>query len=170
MKKYLLILFALFSININAQIQRDTIQISEFCIMLDFPREYIKKEMQYEEGVFYDYIIPQDSSIITIHLGSMVSLPLIEKKDIIFSREISNLLKEECGKYIENGIVKFCRELNIYPYHLNISYDNVSLQLKKIYDDCFDNIQISRLQGAGAHEEKHSARMAEGRMIRGRFP
>ena len=99
--------------------------------------------MQYEEGVFYDYIIPQDSSIITIHWGSMVSLPLIEKKEIISSRQISNLLKEECGKYIENGIVKFCRELNIYPYHLNISYDKVSLHLKKIYDDCFDNIKIS---------------------------
>ena len=99
--------------------------------------------MQYEEGVFYDYIIPQDSSIITIHLGSMVSLPLIEKKEIISSRQISNLLKEECGKYIENGIVKFCRELNIYPYHLNISYDKVSLHLKKKYDDSFDNIKIS---------------------------
>jgi len=156
MKNFVLILFTFFSININAQIQQDTIQVSEFCIILDFPREHIKKEMQYEEGVFYDYLIPQDSSIITIHLGSMVSLPLIEKKTIISSREISNLLKEECGKYIRNGTVKFCRELNIYPYHLNISYDNVSLHLKKIYDNCFDNIKISRSQGAGSHEERHA--------------
>ena len=86
MRKYILILFVFFSINIVGQIKPDTVRVSDFCIMLVFPEEYIKKEMLYEEGVFYDYIIPQDSSIITIHLGSMVSLPLIEKKDIISSR------------------------------------------------------------------------------------
>lgn len=149
MRKYILILFVFFSINIVGQIKPDTVRVSDFCIMLVFPEEYIKKEMLYEEGVFYDYIIPQDSSIITIHLGSMVSLPLIEKKDIISSRQISNMLKEECGKYIENGIVKFCRELNIYPYHLNISYDKVNLRLKKKYDDIFDNIKISFEENIG---------------------
>jgi hypothetical protein len=149
MRKYILILFVFFSINIVGQIKPDTVRVSDFCIMLVFPEEYIKKEMLYEEGVFYDYIIPQDSSIITIHLGSMVSLPLIEKKDIISSRQISNMLKEECGKYIENGIVKFCRELNIYPYHLNISYDKVNLRLKKKYDDIFDNIKISFEESIG---------------------
>ena len=59
------------------------------------------------------------------------------------------MLKEECGKYIENGIVKFCRELNIYPYHLNISYDKVNLRLKKKYDDIFDNIKISFEENIG---------------------
>ena len=33
--------------------------------MLSFPGEYIKKEYLYEEGIFYDYIIPQESSVIT---------------------------------------------------------------------------------------------------------
>ena len=142
MRIIIISLFVFLSINIDAQTHRDTVQVSEFYIVLDFPGEYIKKATTYEEGVFYDYIIPQDSSIITIHLGSMVSLPLIEKKDIISSRQISNMLKEECGKYIENGTVKYCRELNIFPYHLNISYDKVSFHLKSKYDDCFDNIKI----------------------------
>ena len=74
MRIIIISLFVFLSINIDAQTHRDTVQVSEFYIVLDFPGEYIKKATTYEEGVFCDYIIPQDSSIITIHLGSMVSL------------------------------------------------------------------------------------------------
>ena len=103
MRIIIIILLVFLSINIDAQTHRDTVQVSEFNIVLDFPGEYIKKATTYEEGVFYDYIIPQDSSIITIHLGSMVSLPLIEKKDIILHQlrvveklqNVTGLMKSE---------------------------------------------------------------------------
>ncbi len=135
-----------FSLKTDAQVQQDTIQISEYCIVLSFPGEYIKKEYLYEEGIFYDYIIPQESSVITIHVGAMISLPLIDKNDIISCRIIENILNDEIGTYVENGMVNYCRELNILPYHLNITYDKVSPSLKDKYNFIFDNIKIFKRQ------------------------
>ncbi|WP_028903841.1 hypothetical protein [Prevotella sp. P6B4] len=143
-RRMLFFIYLCFSLKTNAQVQQDTIQISEYCIILSFPGEYIIKEYSYEEGVFYDYFFLQESSIITIHVGSMVILPLIEKKDIISSCLIGNILKDETAKYLEDGKLKYCREINIFPYHLNIIYDKVSSQLKDKYDFVFDNIKVFR--------------------------
>ncbi len=122
--------------------RQDTIQISEYNIVLSFPGEYIKRMHRYEEGLFYDYVITQDSSIITIHAGAMISLPLIEKTDVVSSCLIGNMLKDETGRYTENGIEYYCRELNIFPYHLNISYDKVCSQERYKYDYIINNIKI----------------------------
>ena len=132
----------IFCVNTYAQNRQDTIQISEFNILICFPGEYIKKVYTYEEGIFYDYIIMKDSSIITIHVGTMVSLPLIEKAVVISSCLISNMLKDETGKYVEDDVEYYCRELNIFPYHLNVSYDKVSSRLKKQYDQIINNIKV----------------------------
>lgn len=143
MKRKIAFIFCLcFCINTYAQNQQDTILISEFSIEIGLPGEYVKKVYTYEEGVFYDYIIMKDSSVVTIHVGTMVSLPLIEKSIVISSCLIGNMFKDETGKNVENDVEYYCRELNIFPYHLNISYDKVSSRLKNKYDQMINNIKV----------------------------
>ncbi|MEE3385657.1 MAG: hypothetical protein VZR36_11300 [Prevotella sp.] len=147
MNRLLFFLFLLFfCIKTDAEIQQDTIRTLGFYIVLDIPKDNIKKVLNYEEGIFYDFIIPQDTSVITIHCGAMVDLPLIRGKKVLSCQLINGILKDESGIYEKDGKLHYCREINIFPYDINITYDIVGSTFKRKYDLIFDNIKVEKIK------------------------
>ena len=81
----------LLSLNVNNVVSQENFIIDTLLfgeshkILINIPDTYRKKVTNYEEGTFIDYFNVSDFSTITVHFGSMVSLPLINDSAYIGS-------------------------------------------------------------------------------------
>jgi hypothetical protein len=146
------ILILLFSCNISFSedsIKLDTIRWSKNELVIELPKHNIAQIDNYEEGFFKTYTCFLDSTIITIHIGSMVKLPLIDLKKYSLSSEF------KLGKdvYVLRGFYnyefegslkkKYFREENYSKYGLTILYENVDESRLKFYEHILNNIKIA---------------------------
>lgn len=154
----IILIFLLMIINsYNLYSQRlpvDTINIdSDYYVVMQHPGDYKIKKTNYEEGYFQDLIVIKDNCCITIHCGTMIGIPLIEKKKQLSMFCISGLVNDEKGMYIENNKKIYCREINILPYNINIVYDRVSENLVHKYDFIFNNLRLYKRQKTSSKQQ-----------------
>ncbi len=120
------------------QIAIDTIKIGKNIIYFNKPLYSRKSIMQYEEGVFITYTLP-DSSYLLIQAGAMVNSPISTfKKSELLDHKINNGI--ETYKGIRNN--KICFREDIYYKKIHFIYDGVKPKNRMIFDEIIDNVSI----------------------------
>jgi hypothetical protein len=106
----------------------------------------------YEEGIFKTISCYLDSAVITIFMGSMMNLPLIDLKKYTITSEF-NLDKEVriirgLLEYEKEGIKRhrYFREENYNFRRITIMYENVGESMLNFYDHILNNIKVVRVK------------------------
>lgn len=127
----------------------DTISNPNETIIIQHPAPSKKGMLSYGEGYFEWYTCYNDCnfldiSVITVHCGVMVNLPLIELNDKVVTDEF--MLGEDIlirrGYYIEQNQKKYFREDNYFKWGINITYELVSEEHLKDYERMLNNVKI----------------------------
>lgn len=151
MKKHIEFVLILLSFGsfVSAQnsIKIDTIRWSNFQIIIELPLKSHPHIETYEEG-FFQTISCSDSTIINIHCGAMVSLPLINtNKNVVTSKFILGkdvrVLRGYCAS-LNNGVkeTKYFREENYFKYGITVMYENADKSKLDYYDSILNNIKV----------------------------
>jgi hypothetical protein len=128
-------------------IKTDTIKWSSFQIIIELPLNNHSKIETYEEG-FFRTISCSDSTIITVHCGTMVNLPLIDtNKYIITSKFVLGgdvRVLRGYSAFPNNGIrrTKYFREENYFKYGITVMYENADESKLCYYDSILNNIKV----------------------------
>jgi hypothetical protein len=153
--RYLFLL--LLSLNVNNVVSQENFNIDtllfgeSYKILINIPDSYRKNVTNYEEGTFISYFNVSDFSTITVHFGSMVSLPLINDSSCIVSDTFisSNKGQLEIRKIKGYCITKFIQNQNLFfreddylMYNLSFVYENISFENIDKFEKIFDNIKI----------------------------
>lgn len=127
----------------------DTIYVPNNMIIIQHPSPSKKGMLSYEEGCFEWFTCYNDCdffniSVITVHYGVMVNLPLIDLKDKVITDEF--ILGEDVrirrGYYIEQNQKKYFREDNYFKWRINITYELVSEEHLNDYEYMLNNVKI----------------------------
>jgi len=146
--KFILILISFSSI-VSAQNSTvtDTIKWSSFQIIIELPLKNHSTIETYEEG-FFQTISCSDSTIITVHCGAMVNLPLIDTNKYITTSKFVlcgdvRILRGYCV-FLNNGIrrTKYFREENYFKYGITIMYENADESKLSYYDSILNNTKV----------------------------
>lgn len=130
-------------------VSTDTISNPNETILIQHPTPSKKGMLSYEEGCFEWYTCYNDCnfldiSVITIHYGVMVNLPLIDLNDKVVTDEF--ILGEDIlirrGYYMEQNQKKYFREDNYFKWRINITYELVSEEHLKDYERMLNNVKI----------------------------
>ena len=147
----------LLSLNVNNVVSQENFIIDTLLfgeshkILINIPDTYRKNITNYEEGTFIDYFNVSDFSTITVHFGSMVSLPIIKDSSCIVSDTFisSNKGQLEIRKIKGYCIAKFTQNQNLFfreddylKYNLSFVYENISFENIDKFEKIFDNIKI----------------------------
>ena len=142
--RILCLLLVIGSIRSYSQIiQYDTVRIApNYIICFLVPGHYKVKTTLYEEGVFKDILVYKDNVVLSFHFGAMNYESIDKPANEVSDFKISGLLRDRKYKYIENNEFFYKREINIFPYNLDILYDRVPENKLNEYDEIFSNLKI----------------------------
>lgn len=153
--KWLLLFLLLFNLNniVSQEILNvDTLLLGKsHKVLINIPDTYRKKVTNYEEGIFISYFNVSDFSMITIHFGSMVSLPLVNDSSCVISdtfllnnkgRLEIRKIKGYCASKIIPDQNLFFREDDYLKYNVSFVYENVALENVDKLNKIFDNIKM----------------------------
>ena len=137
-------IFILHPCQLFSQIKADTISIGENRIVLFYPSKSIVSMTNYEEGFFKDISCIEDTAIIGLHYGDMVTIPLIDHPKKIVTNEyvLANLFRQTRGFYYLDGVKKYFREDNIYKYGFNVYYTNVPERKLSFYESLLNSLKF----------------------------
>jgi hypothetical protein len=152
MKTHIKILLILLSFNsfVSSQnsIKTDTIKWSNYQMIIELPTKSHSHYETYEEGFFRTISCFSDSTVITIHCGAMVNLPLVNQaKYTITSKFVLDndvrVLRGYCDS-LNNGIKRkrYFREENYFKSGITVMYENVDESKLIYYDYILNNIKI----------------------------
>jgi len=146
--RFILILLSISSfIPAQNSLKTDTIKWSGSQIIIELPsKKYVHTET-YEEG-FFQTMTCLDSTIIIVHCGAMVNLPLIDmNKYVVTSKfvlgEDVRVLRGHCV-YSNNGVrkTKYFREENYFKYGITVMYENADESKLEYYDSILNNVKV----------------------------
>ena len=126
------------------QIKTDTILCFGRKMVIEYPLKSRVNIVNYEEGYFKTINCITDTTVITIHCGSMVNLPLTSMtnktlcSEFILGKDIRSIR----GYSILNGGKKYFREDNYFKYGITVVYENVEERKLMYYEHFFNNIRI----------------------------
>jgi hypothetical protein len=150
--KIILILLSISSfVSSQNDIKTDTIKLPDYLIIINVPLKSHSHYDRYEEG-FFRTITCIDTTIITIHCGAMVNLPLIDlTKNTITSKFILgkdvSVLRGYCDS-LNNGVKrkKYFREENYFKFGITVMYENVDEFKLIYYDSILNNVKIIKIE------------------------
>lgn len=128
----------------------DTIILGTNKIMIinNLPSICYKNITSYEEGCFIDYTF-RDSSVLTIHFGSMVSKPLykdfLKDFELTDKSEIEQQFYSYQGYHVIQNKKRFFREMELTGIRITLIYFSVKQEDIYLYNKILDNIKIKSL-------------------------
>lgn len=148
MRKVLFVLFYLFlNIAIFGQSTKidslvvDTVKIGNRTILLKIPyiSSILKKTYNYEEGCYFYYPFI-DSSMLFIHVGSMVEIPFYTKFQYCDLEE--EIIKDIAISFIGKCGINYYREDYYEQYRMTVVYKDISPNYVLLFDSIMDSVRI----------------------------
>lgn len=139
---YLFFSFVFFGQNSNIDsLVVDTIKIGNRTILLKVPyiSSIFKQTYNYEEGYYVDYPFI-DSSLLFIHVGSMVEIPFYTKFQYCDLEE--EIRKNNLISFIGKCGINYFREDYYEQYRITVVYKNISSNYVFLFNSIMDNIHI----------------------------
>ena len=152
---FVVILIISFNINnVTAQSNRkmgtDTLYLigDKYKLIIDLPFLSFKSISPYEEGFFVSYS-NNDTSVLTIHYGSMVSKPLIKENEctVLNNFILENKFQELSGFCIVTNNIfskakKYFKEMDFTNPNITVMYEWVNESEIDKYNKILENIKI----------------------------
>jgi len=127
------------------QTKADTILChSNINIIIEYPLINRVNIMNYEEGYFKTINCILDTTVITIHCGRMMNLPLTDLTEKIICSKfvLGKDVRIIRGYYVQDGRKKYFREDNYFKYGITIVYENVDETKLIYYEHFFNDMKI----------------------------